>query len=248
MAGLNDSCIDLTITSPPYDNQRKYNGFIFDFERTAKNLFRITNTGGGVLVWVVGDQTVNGSESGSSFRQALYFINCGFKLHDTMIYRKLNFIPTNHNRYEQEFEYMFVFVKGKLKTFNPLRLPCKYAGTFYRGNPSFYNGTDHLQKKNKKHRINDYKNHGNIFEYNTGSLVRNGKTHPAIFPEQLAADHITTWSNIGDLVFDPFSGSGTTCAEAKRVGRRFLGCDISQEYVDDANAYIAKIQDITDIL
>src|SRR5690606_33762310 len=124
MAKMPDNFIDLTVTSPPYDNLRKYNGYSFDFEDIATDLFSITRDGG-VVIWIVGDATVKGSESGTSFRQALYFKEIGFNLHDTMMYRKINYIPLTHNRYEQEFEYMFVFSKGKPKTFNPIMVECK---------------------------------------------------------------------------------------------------------------------------
>jgi site-specific DNA-methyltransferase (adenine-specific) len=139
MRKLPEGFVDLTVTSPPYDNLRTYNGFAWDFETTAKELYRVTKDGG-VIVWVVGDSTTKGSESGTSFRQALHFISIGFNLHDTMIYRKINYVPLTHNRYEQEFEYMFVFSKGKPKTFNPIKVPCKTAGsstigrTFYQTN------------------------------------------------------------------------------------------------------------------
>ena len=127
MKQLPDDFIDLTVTSPPYDNLRTYKGYVFEYESVIEELFRITKVGG-VVVWVVGDATMKGSETGTSFRQALYFMQCGFNLHDTMIYLKKDFPPLTHNRYEQQFEYMFVFSKGKLKTFNGLREPSKYAG------------------------------------------------------------------------------------------------------------------------
>ena len=139
MKRMPDNFIDLTVTSPPYDGLRTYNGYSFPFENIAKELYRITKDGG-VVVWVVGDATVKGSESGTSFRQALYFKEIGFNLHDTMMYRKINYIPLTHNRYEQEFEYMFIFSKGKPKTFNPIMVECKTKGsktngrTFYQTN------------------------------------------------------------------------------------------------------------------
>lgn len=136
---LPDSFVDLTVTSPPYDNLRKYNGFSWDFEATAKELYRVTKQGG-VVVWVVGDATVNGSETGTAFRQALFFKDCGFNLHDTMIYQK-NSLPMNHNRYEQDFEYMFVFSKGRPKTFNPIRIPCKYPESESARKNSFFSET-----------------------------------------------------------------------------------------------------------
>ena len=228
---LKPNSVDLTVTSPPYDNLRKYNGYCFDFESVAKELHRVTKLGG-VVVWVVGDATVKGSETGTSFRQALYFKECGFNLHDTMIYKKTNPIPQNHNRYEQCFEYMFVFSKGKPNTFNPIKVPTKNAGkTFDWGNRKT------LMDKNqcRRHRESELievastKNKINIFEYSIGG----GKTgHPAVFPEQLANDHIITWSNEGDIVLDPFSGSGTTHKMALLNNRRFIGFEISQEYID----------------
>ena len=111
MAKMPDNFIDLTVTSPPYDNLRTYKGYSFDFENVAKELYRITKIGG-VVVWIVGDATIKGSETGTSFRQALFFKEIGFNLHDTMIYQK-SVPPMNDKRYQHNFEYMFVFVKDK---------------------------------------------------------------------------------------------------------------------------------------
>ena len=72
--------IDMTITSPPYDNLRIYKGFSFPFDSVARQLFRITKEGG-VVVWIVSDATIDGSETCTSFRQALKFVECGFNLH-----------------------------------------------------------------------------------------------------------------------------------------------------------------------
>jgi DNA modification methylase len=119
MKKIPDGSVDLVLTSPPYDNLRTYNGYNFDFEGIAKELHRVTKDGG-VIVWVVGDATIKGSETGTSFKQALYFKEIGFNLHDTMIYHKNNYPPLTHNRYEQCFEYMFVFSKRYLKSFNPI--------------------------------------------------------------------------------------------------------------------------------
>lgn len=246
MDSLPANHIKLTVSSPPYGKKlRKYNGFTFYFERTATNLYRITQNNG-VLVWIVGDHTVNGSESGDSFRQALFFMSLGFKLHDTMIYGKLNFIPQTHKRYEQEFEYMFVFVKGSISTFNPLLVKSRTAGmkqNLSRKGYGFKEGS--FRRRAEEVTVKEEKIPGNIFYYACGN---SGKNHPAVFPEQLAADHINTWSNIGYLVFDPFSGSGTTCAEAKRNGRNYLGCDISEEYVKESQEYIDAVENMYDIL
>lgn len=236
MRQMNDECIDLTVTSPPYDNLRKYNGYCFDFENVAKELYRITKDGG-VVVWVVGDATIKGSETGTSFRQALYFMDCGFNLHDTMIYNKTG-LPMNHNRYEQEFEYMFILAKGKPKTFNPIRIPCLYPEKETARKNSKYSETNEIMRKARSGKqrkpVGKDKIKGNIWKYATG---KNHSTkddiafnHPAIFPEQLALDHIISWSNPGDVVFDPFMGSGTTAKMAMLNGRKFIGCEISEEY------------------
>ena len=226
---LPNECIDLTVTSPPYDNLRKYEGFEWDFEATAKELYRVTKKGG-VVVWVVGDATINGSETGTSFKQALYFKEIGFRLHDTMIYQKKT-PPLTHKRYEQEFEYMFVFVKGKIKTFNPILIDKAYmdkrTNKAFGRNPT--NEHDMGFSSNKTQKIK-----GNVWEY----LVGGGKStkdkiafkHPAIFPEKLAQDHIISWSNEGDIVLDPFMGSGTTAKMALLNNRNFIGFEISEEY------------------
>jgi DNA modification methylase len=245
MSNLKNNSIKLTVTSPPYDVLRLYNCFTFNFELTAQHLLRITEEGG-VVVWVVGDQTKKGSETGTSFKQALHFMSLGFKLHDTMIYAKKNFIPQTHNRYEQEFEYMFVFVKGKLKTFNPILVTAKTAGDtmkLARKGYGFKEGS--FRRREAEITTGEFKRPGNIFYYACGA---SGKNHPAVFPTQLAADHINTWSNIGDLVFDPFVGSGTTVEQAKKLGRRYLGCDISQEYIDEIHKNLKLIENPLDVI
>lgn len=239
MKNLPDCCIDLTVTSPPYDNLRKYKGFSFDFESVARELYRVTKDGG-VVVWVVGDQTVNGSESGTSFRQALFFMECGFRLHDTMIYKKTNPIPQNHNRYEQCFEYMFVFAKGKPNAFNPIKVATKNAGkSFDWGNrkTKMDDGQCRRHRDSEIIKVNPTKNHENIFEYSIGG----GKTgHPAVFPQQLAYDHIISWSNEGDLVLDPFMGSGTTAKMAEKAGRHYIGFEISEDYCEIAKTRLSQ--------
>lgn len=239
MKTFEDNCIDLTVTSPPYDNLRTYNGNISQwsfekFQEIAKELYRITKDGG-VVVWVVGDATIKGSETGTSFRQALYFKEIGFNLHDTMIYRKQNYVQLTHNRYEQEFEYMFVFSKEKPKTFNPIRVPCKYAGTETWGSVSYHKTSSSGLVRVGKKKISDFKQHGNIFCYLTGkSKSINGIKHPAPFPEQLANDHIISWSNEGDTVFDPFMGSGTTGKMALLNNRDFIGIELDEGYFEIA--------------
>ena len=226
---LPDASIDLTVTSPPYDNLRIYNGYSFDFEGIAKELYRVTKDGG-VVVWVVGDATINGSETGTSFKQALYFKDIGFNLHDTMIYQKST-PPLTHNRYEQNFEYMFVFSKKKPKTFNGIRVERKYKDT--RQNKAF--------RKNADNSI-DYgysTQNSTVLKTNIWQIFAGGgnsdklaSKHPAPFPEQLAHDHIISWSNEGDTVLDCFLGSGTTGKVAKQLNRQFIGIEISPEYLE----------------
>jgi len=235
MARMPDGFVDLTVTSPPYDNLRTYNGYSFDFESIAKELFRVTKDGG-VVVWVVGDATIKGSESGTSFRQALFFKECGFKLYDTMIYRKQNYIPLTHKRYEQEFEYMFVFSKGKPNTFNPIMIECKTKGSKTKGR-TFYqtNNQNTPTEGHKNDAVKDYKQKGNVWQVPTNAGT---KGHPAQFPEILVNDHIISWSNEGDLVYDPLMGSGTTAKMALLNKRNYIGSEISKEYSEIAEKRI----------
>ena len=246
MKGIADNSIDLTVTSPPYDNLRTYGGVIdgWSFEKfqgIARELYRITKDGG-VVVWVVADATIKGSETGSSFKQALYFMECGFNLHDTMIWQKASYVPLTHNRYEQEFEYMFVMSKGKPKTFNPIKVKCKYAGTKHWGKPTYHktnnSGLVSVEQKN----IKDTKIHGNIFIYDTAKASKKGEYggHPAPFPEALANDHILSWSNEGYVVFDPFMGSGTTGKMAILNNRNFIGIELNEEYFKIAERRIEE--------
>lgn len=234
MKTLGDNSIDMVLTSPPYDNLRTYNGFTFDFEGIAKELYRVTKQGG-VVVWVVGDATIKGSETGTSFKQALYFKEIGFNLHDTMIYRKSNRPPLNHPRYEQEFEYMFVFSKGRPKNVNLITTRCLNAGKI-NGGTARNGGSDILQKKHGAGKpCKETKPLGNIWSYAVGVEKDNKGIHPAIFPEKLAEDHILSWSNAGDIILDPMAGSGTTLKMAKKNNRNYVGIEISPEYIDIIN-------------
>ena len=235
-----DNFIDLVVTSPPYDDLRTYNGYSFDFQNIAKELFRIIKVGG-VVVWVVGDATIKGSESGTSFRQALYFKEIGFNLHDTMIYQKVNFSNPSTNRYHQIFEYMFVFSKGNPKSFNPIkdRENITLTGSVGKNTTRRKDGTmiEHQKRTNS-----DFGMRYNIWRMKTVGQENMGKSlpHPAMFPEQLANDHIVSWSNKDDLVYDPFMGSGTTAKMALLNERNYIGSEISQEYCTIAEK---RIQD-----
>ena len=234
MTRMPDCFVDLTVTSPPYDNLRTYNGYSFDFEAVAKELYRVTKQGG-VVVWVVGDATIKGSETGTSFRQALYFKECGFNLHDTMIWEKTNPIPLTHNRYEQHFEYMFVFSKGSPKTFNPIKIPCATKGQIKKQKNSNKEEGSAVRNRNEVTVTKSEKIKENVWEMPVSNTKYN---HPAIFPEQLANDHIISWSNEGDLVYDPFMGSGTTAKMAILNNRNWIGSEISKEYCEIAEKRI----------
>ena len=239
MSRMKDNFIDLTVTSPPYDNLRTYNGYSFDFESIAKELYRVTKDGG-VVVWVVGDATIKGSETGTSFKQALFFKECGFNLHDTMIYKKKRIVPLTHRRYEQGFEYMFVFVKGKLKTFNPIKVPCKYAGTETWGKRTFHKTNSSGLVAVDKKTINDFKQKENVWEY-LNAKDKNFK-HPAPFPVELANDHIISWTNENDLVYDCFMGAGTTAVASLKNNRNYIGSEISDKYCEIAEKRIKGTQ------
>lgn len=222
---MEPDCVDLTVTSPPYDNLRTYNGYCFDFENVAKELYRVTKQGGAV-VWIVGDQTANGTESGSSFRQALGMMDIGFNLSDTMIWNKPNPAPIfPAKRYRQSFEYMFVFVKGTVKTFNPIKVKCKKAGQAFNSDIETRRGNG--QKEHRVFKINETKVDSNVWSI-TVDQRRNG--HPAVFPLELAKRHIVSWSNEGDVILDPFMGSGTTAIVARALRRHYIGFEISAEY------------------
>jgi len=242
MADFPDECIDLTVTSPPYDNLRDYEGYHFGFEAIAAQLFRVTKRGG-VVVWVVGDATINGSESGASFRQALYFIERGFNLHDTMIYYRWSG-PLTHNRYEQEFEYMFVFSKKKPKTFNPIMMACEWfgKGKTRKGRKHIVHGDKSRKIRSGVDRVDTKKERisGNVWELNSSSQAGERHRHPAPFPEALARDHIISWSNKGDVVLDPMCGSGTTLKMARQTGRYFIGIDTSAKYVKISERRVAS--------
>ena len=241
MKELPDNSVDLTITSPPYDNLREYTGFTFDFEGIAKEIYRLTKEGG-VVVWVVNDATINGSETGTSFRQALYFKEIGFRLHDTMIWEKPTFTATGALcvRYAQVFEYMFVLSKGKLTTFNPLKdRENKYVGDKKHSNIRLSNG-ELKPKASIGKPVAKFGQRFNVWKVNAENSNQNLK-HPAKFPEQLVHDHVLSWSNEGDVVLDPMMGSGTTGKVAKLLGRDFVGIEISPEYMKIAKARIAGV-------
>lgn len=232
-----DECVDLTVTSPPYDNLRTYDGFSWDFEATAKDLYRITKQGG-VVVWVVGDATVKGSETGTSFKQALYFKEVGFNLHDTMIYQKAQACFGSNKCYLQSFEYMFVLSKGTPKTINFI-CDRKNRRSGIESMSSSGLSKDGKKADRIRKEMKEYGKRKNIWEYGVGG----GKTgHPAVFPEALANDHIISWSNENDIVFDPFIGSGTTAKMAMLNNRKFIGCELSENYCEIIKKRLENIE------
>ena len=241
--------IDLTVTSPPYDNLRTYNGSNEQWNESVwrsviADLYRVT-ADGGVVVWVVGDATIKGSETGTSFKQALHAMECGFRLHDTMIYDKGKIAFPETNRYSNVFEYMFVFSKGKPKTFNCLK---------DRKN-KWFNGRKHIKghyrdvegskvRHNKQNLLKEFGARFNIWTISSGhqksTKDKIAFKHPAIFPEALARDHILSWSNEGDVVLDIFMGSGTTGKMAKLTGRNFIGIELDPDYFEIAEKRIKE--------
>ena len=243
MQEMNENVVDLCVTSPPYDDLRTYNDSSkWDFEvfkEVAKGLYRVMKVGG-VIVWVVGDAVIKGSETGSSFRQVLYFMDLGFKLHDTMIYEKNGTaFPARRdgNRYSQLFEYMFILSKdSKPKTANLIcDKPNKWAGwqPWGKSGGTMRSKDGKLIERQQKP-TPDFSPRNNIWKYNTGKGYTTKDDfafeHPAMYPELLAQDHIMTWSNENDLVLDPFMGAGTTAVISKDTNRNFIGFEIDESY------------------
>lgn len=238
MKQIPEASVDMVITSPPYDDLRTYDDkAAFSFKETAKLLSSLLKTGG-VIVWNVGDQCVNGSETGTSFRQALYFMDeCGLNLHDTMIWQKSNFSNPSTTRYHQVFEYVFILSKGKPKTFNPIKdrknVSSGNIGSFGENTVTQKDGSKKIRQRKI---VEEYGMRHNVWIVNTAGQEQTAKKygHPAMFSESFAHDHIVSWSNEGDLIFDPFMGSGTSGAVAKRLGRRYIGMEINEVYYEIA--------------
>lgn len=232
MEKMPKGCVDLIVTSPPYDDLREYKGYKFDFHAVAQGMLKVLKMGG-VAVWVVGDK-INGGRSLTSFRQGLYFQEIGFVVHDVMIYQKKNTPFMRSNAYTNCYEFMFVLSKGKPKTFNPLKQKTVRQGQ----EMLVYNKLSDGVNKKTLGELKPEKTRTNIWQYAVGlggtTADKNAFTHPALFPEKLAQEHILSWSNEGDLVYDPMCGAGTTCKMAFLTGRQFLGTDISAEYIQVA--------------
>jgi len=246
MKDIPNKSIDLIITSPPYDNLRDYKGYVFNFKKIAKELFKIIKIGG-ILVWIVGDATIDGSETGTSFKQALYFKEIGFNLHDTMIWNKGKLSFPETNRYSNVFEYMFVFSNGKPNVFNCIK---DRKNKWYNGKKHIkghYRTSDgKIKRHNKENLLKKFGSRFNIWNLSSGcnksTLDKIAFKHPAIFPEKLAEDHILSWSNENNIVLDPMCGSGTTCKMAMLNKRNFIGIEISKEYCEIARQRLRQRQ------
>ncbi len=240
MKEIPDGSVDLTVTSPPYDNLRSYNGNNAQWgehvwKQVIAELYRVTKDGG-VVVWVCQDKCINGGESMTSFKQALHFGGCGFRLYDTMIWNKPSPQAPTEGRYYDVFEYMFVFSKGKPKTLNLLKdRKNKSAGSV--SNKETRSCREDRKTKNEKRVVAEYSRRFNVWDISRG---RNKTSHPAVFPEAIASDHIVSWSNEGDIVFDPFMGSGTTGKMAKINSRKFIGIELDKNYFNIAKERINK--------
>jgi DNA modification methylase len=231
MYAILDNSVDLVVTSPPYDNLREYKGYSFNFEMVAEQLVRVLAPGG-AIVWIVADATVDGSETGTSFKQALHFKSLGLNLHDTMIWKKPTFTAVGalQIRYAPVFEYMFVFSKGKNKTFNPIKdRPNRYAGSKVHGTIRNNDGTV-KSVSNPGKIIGEFGQRFNVWEVSGVQSNKERTGHPAMFPVELATDHVLSWSNEGDTVLDPFMGSGTTGVACVETGRSFIGIETSKDY------------------
>lgn len=241
---IDDNSVDLTVTSPPYDNLRDYEWYEFDYKPIISEIFRVTKQWW-IVVRIVNDATINWSETWTSFKQALYFKEMGFNLHDTMIWQKNNFSNPSSTRYHQIFEYMFIFSKWKLKTFNPIK---DRKNVFIWGTSLWIHtsrqkdGTLKITKPKKW--IQEYWMRYNVWKWNTAAQENMCKhiEHPATFPLWLVKDHIMSWSNEWDLVLDPFVWSWTTCVAAKQLKRDYIWIDISQNYIDIANKRLMECQ------
>lgn len=233
MKQIPDETVDLVVTSPPYDNLRTYNGNNDQWSESTwmsviNDLHRVIKPGG-VVVWIVGDATVNGSETGTSFRQAIYAMDVGFNLHDTMIWQKDGFsaVGALASRYCPVFEYMFIFSKGKPKTFNPIKdRKNKWAGNSIHG--TIRNDDGSIKPVSTKGALSEHGQRFNVWDINAEKSNKTG--HPAPFPIQLASDHIKSWSNPGDIVLDPFTGSGTTAIACHNLNRKFIGFELDPDY------------------
>jgi len=241
MKTIPDGSVDLTVTSPPYDNLRTYNGNNDQWgehvwKGVIEELYRVT-ADGGVVVWIVADATINGSETGTSFKQGLWAIDCGFNLHDTMIYEKAQAFGGSKYAYYTSFEYMFVLSKSSPKTFNPIMDRKNVRGGVTESAAKAGMRRDGKIPERHMKAASVFGKRKNIWKYGVGGGSTN---HPAVFPYKLAQDHIISWSNESDTILDPFMGSGTTGVAAKNLNRKFIGIELDETYFNTAKERISQ--------
>ena len=227
--------VDAVVTSPPYDNLRKYGGHApVD---TFAAITEISNclSRGGVCMWNVKDETRDGSETGTSFRQALHAMDSGLNLHDTMIYVRRGVTFPDANRYLPAFEYMFIFSNGSPRHFNGIKdRRNRYAGTVIHGTDRQSDGSLAARKCSSSE-VPEYGLRYNWWELHNAQ-AGNGEFggHPAPMPYPMAHGHIQTWTDNGETILDPFMGSGTTGVACAKLGRKFIGIEIEPKYFDIA--------------
>lgn len=235
---IRESSVDLTVFSPPYDGLRDYKGKpSFDMAVLGREILRVTKEGG-VCCMVIQDATKNGAKSLTSFRTACLFADLGWRLFECCIYSRAG-VPGAWwtKRFRVDHEYIFIFTRGDglPRRFDKtsLMVESKYAGITAGGTKRTTKGDFVAIKKTV---ISPLKCRGTIWHYAASNTERN-KTkseHPATYPDSLARDIISCFSKEGDLVLDPMMGSGTTGIASVNMGRRFLGIEISVQYMEIA--------------
>lgn len=225
--------VDLVVTSPPYGSVRDY--VRYEGVDTLAVLAELACMliEGGVIVWNTADQVTEGSETGQSFREALHVMSQGLRLHDTMIYCREGVNFPDANRYHPAFEYMFVFSKGAPRCFNGIRdRKNKWGGTTVHGTQRERDGRMTVPSQNGS-LIPDIGLRLNWWILKPASTEPT-LDHPARMPISMAQAHVQSWCNAGDLVLDPFMGSGTTLRAAKDLGRKAIGIEICEAYCEIA--------------
>lgn len=245
MKKIPDNSVDIVVTSPPYDGIRDYNGFNFDLHETGRGLIRILKEGG-IVAMVIQDQTKNFGKTLTSFKTIIDWCdNIGFKLFECVIYRKHGSEGAWWtNRFRVDHEYMPIFLKGeKPQYFNKenLKVPSIHGGKVMTGSGS--RRTDGKTNARVTRPINTMKCRGTIWNYlMAGDKDPIKRQHPAPFPDQIPLDFIECFCPPGGVVLDPFMGSGSTAVAAKKLNRKYIGFDTSEEYIKIAHARLRNTE------
>ena len=242
-----DNSVDLVFTSPPYDSQRTYKGFPpVDFIALGHELYRVIKPNA-PIVFVIQDGIHRKRRTATTARLIVDMVDtCGLHLWECFIAHKTSTIPVKKEgavRCKTDHEFVPIFTKGdneNIKTFNVPEVNIRWLNTYKEANIVDRLGNRKLQKihSTAKTRVK-----GTIWNYAPSAVYANRLKykHPAVFPNQFARDFIETFTNPGDLVLDPFSGSGTTAIEAYKLYRFYAGIDISKEYTAIASELIGEI-------